>query len=131
MNVKCHPLAIFLSSVLCLLSYSMGLVLHFCSASTSQIPSVVHPGVSQAFGNSEFPIANILSLDLVHVTFVEKKWETLQQQQLSLAIVWESVPKAVHWIIDKENPALMCPLDLVRDNITQAHTNKSYYQAGQ
>lgn len=84
---------------------SMGLVLWCHSASTSQIPSVGFPGVSQAFGNSEFPTANISCLVMIYVTFIfgEERGETLQwESKFSHAIVWESVPKVVHWLLTWE-----------------------------
>lgn len=85
-----------------LLSSSMGLALCCHSASASQIPSVGFPGVSQAFENSEFLIANILRWNVTYVTFIfgEERGETWQwEHKLSHATVWESVPRVVYWLL--------------------------------
>lgn len=62
------------------LNSAMGLVLRCHSARTSQIPSVGFPGVSQPFGNSEYPTAKFSCLDMTYVKLVfdEERGETLQ-----------------------------------------------------
>lgn len=49
---------------------------------------------------------------------------------MSLAIVQEPVPKVVHLVIDRENPALIsskCLLDLIRSKTNQGHACSSAY----